>query len=296
MNFKKRMLAKGIFVVMATMMSFACQPEEHLTNTAFINVVEEFLSSKSSTIGWTKESDGTVKLTPENLQKIRTVTELNLNDGSAGKEKLEDLGGIEYFTGLTYLNCGYNNLTTLDVSGCAALTELYCIWNRLTTLDVSGCTALMTLDCNRNNLTTLNVSGCAALTELDCSCNNLTTLNVSGCTALTTLNCNDSNLKTLDVSGCAALTGLYVANSYGYGKLTTLDVSGCTALTTLWCYGNKLWTLDIRPLSRLTSFTCTPQTESDGVTTRQLTLKLTREQKSKFDLQNGKYLKLEVYD
>ena len=49
-----------------------------------------------------------------------------LNDGSAGKEKLEDLGGIEYFTGLTYLNCGYNNLKELDIRPLSGLSWLYC--------------------------------------------------------------------------------------------------------------------------------------------------------------------------
>ena len=387
----------------------------YLTNTALIKVIDDRatdIEGNRISVGWTKESDGTVKLTPENRQKIRAVTELRIVNAY-----LSDLGGIEYFTGLTYLDCrsnnletldvtkntalttldcggnnlttldvtkntalthlscGNNNLTTLDVTKNTALTELFCGYNRLTTLDVTNNTALTYLNCGDNNLTTLNVSGCAALTNLDCGNNNLTTLNVSGCTALTTLNCNDSNLTTLDVSGCAALTGLYVACSYGYGTLTTLDVSGCTALmtldchrnnlttldvsdctalmtldchsnnlttldvtkntaltelycnsnnlttldvsgcaaltelycnsnnlttlnvsgctalTTLWCYGNRLRTLDIRPLSRLTNFN---YTQYENIW--QLTLKLTREQKSKFDLQNGEYLKLEVYD
>ena len=92
------------------------------------------------------------------------------------------------------LDCGYNNLTSLDVSKNTALTELNCSGNNLTSLDVSKNTALTDLFCRENNLTSLNVSGCTALTELDCYDNNLTSLNVSGCTALTDLSCGRNNL------------------------------------------------------------------------------------------------------
>ena len=269
----------------------------HLTNTALIKAIDSRAKDSAGnpvSVGWTKESDGTVKLTPENLQKIRTVTELNLNDGSAGKEKLEDLGGIEYFTGLTYLNCGYNNLTTLDVSDCTALTTLNCDSNKLTTLDVSDCTALTTLNCGYNNLTTLDVSGCTALTSLNCYNNNLTKLDVSGCTALTSLSCSRNNLTTLDVTNNTALTGLYC----DYNNLTKLDVTNNnTALTRLNCGYNNLQQLDIRPLSGLSWLYCTHQTESDGEDVRtQLTLYLTREQKSKLGLNENEYVHPVVFN
>ena len=426
----------------------------YLTNTALIKAIDDRAKDSAGNwviVGWTKESNGTVKLTPQNLAKIRAVTELNLaGSGFSSEEKLEDLGGIEYFTGLTYLNCysnklaeldlsalaflkylscGGNRLTTLDVSGFTMLTYLECSQGALKTLDVSGCTALTSLslggggepetlkasgctalttlrvsggpaggklttldasgctaltelymDCSKHDLTTLNISGCTALTEVDfggspdqlttmnasgctalteldlsysdklteldvygctaltflncwgnrlteldvssctaltslncagnrlteldvtkntalttleCHSNNLTTLDVSGCTALTTLECYRNNLTTLDVSGCTTLDHLWCSNN----NLTTLDVTKNTALVFLYCEENQLTTLDIRPLSGLSSLYCTPQTESDGVTTRQLTLKLTRNQKSKFsNLVEDEYLKPEVYN
>lgn len=54
---------------------------------------------------------------------------------------------------IKYLDCGGNNLTSLDVSGCTALTELDCYDNNLTSLDVSKNTALTYLSCGGNNLT-----------------------------------------------------------------------------------------------------------------------------------------------
>ena len=70
---------------------------------------------------------------------------------------ISDLTGIEAFTALTDLNCGNNQLTSLDVSNNTALTALYCWGNQLTSLDVSNNTALTSLDCTNNPLECLNV-------------------------------------------------------------------------------------------------------------------------------------------
>ena len=107
------------------------------------------------------------------------------------------------------LDCYYNNLTSLNVSGCTALTELNCYQNNLTSLNVSGCTALTDLSCSRNDLTSLDVSKNTKLTELDCGYNNLTSLDVSKNTALTYLECSGNNLTSLDVSKNTELTWLY---------------------------------------------------------------------------------------
>ena len=106
------------------------------------------------------------------------------------------------------LNCVYNNLTSLNVSGCTALTYLDCSPNNLTSLDVSKNTALTYLSCGYNNLTSLDVSKNTKLTELDCSHNDLTSLDVSKNTALTYLDCSGNNLTSLDVSKNTALTRL----------------------------------------------------------------------------------------
>ena len=62
-----------------------------LGNTAFIEAVGDKCT-------WTKKGDGTVELTSENLTAMAAVTELDLSN-----KGLTDLGGIEYFTGLTDL-------------------------------------------------------------------------------------------------------------------------------------------------------------------------------------------------
>ena len=56
---------------------------------------------------------------------------------------------IKYFTALTLLDCGYNELTSLDLSKNTALTWLECGDNELTSLDLSKNTALTLLKCKR---------------------------------------------------------------------------------------------------------------------------------------------------
>ena len=166
----------------------------------------------------------------------------------------------------------FNQLTSLDVSGCTALTELNCNTNQLTSLDVSGCTALERVEYSENPLesinlsgcrtlskftirecvSSLNLSGCTALTDLDCSYNQLTSLDVSGCTALTYLNCSDNQLTSLDISSCTALDCLLCRAN----QLTSLDVSGCTALTYLHCGSNQLTSLDVSGCTALTDLSC----------------------------------------
>ena len=90
--------------------------------------------------------------------EIANITSINVTDMS-----ISTLEGIEYFTAITILDCGSNNLTTLDVSNNTVLKSLNCGDNNLTTLDVSNNTALTLLVCSNNNLTTLDVSNNTAL-------------------------------------------------------------------------------------------------------------------------------------
>ena len=149
---------------------------------------------------------------------------------------IASLQGIEFFTALTCLECGSNQLTVLDVSKNTALEQLSCSINQLTALDVSKNTALTTLNCSSNPLGSLDVSQNTNLTELSCSINRLTALDVSKNTALTYLNCGSNELTALDVSQNTALTELNCYNN----KLTALDVSQNTTLTQISCYKNAI--------------------------------------------------------
>ena len=181
---------------------------------------------------------------------------------------------VSGFASLESLLCQNNKLTALNVSGCTALRALYCQENELTALNLSDCTGLQELDCSDNQLTALHVSGFAAMKYLTCDNNQLSELTVSGCAAMERIKCNDNMLETLDLSGLMALTRVecmrniltsldvsqrsHLEQLYCYNnQLEELSVSGCTALTTLDCYTNLLESLDISDLSKLKTVQCT---------------------------------------
>ena len=222
------------------------------------------------------------------------VTYINVSREENSPQKISNLKGIEYFTGLTRLSCFNNQLTNLDVSSNTALTELYCYKNQLASLDVGSnialtelwcydnpikkldvCsnTALTTLICYNNQLTKLDVSKNTALKELMCRENNISSLDVSSNTALTELDCSQNPIKSLDVSSNTALTKLYCNDNQltkldvskntalvifwcGENQLTDLDVSNSTVLRELYCYSNQLTSLDVSQNTALTYLNC----------------------------------------
>ncbi|MCL2329293.1 MAG: T9SS type A sorting domain-containing protein, partial [Bacteroidetes bacterium] len=94
---------------------------------------------------------------------ISTSAIAGIRDMNVSGKNIADLTGINYFTGLQYLNCSNNQLTTLNVTGLTHLIGLDCRNNQLTLLDVSGLVHLKYLDCDNNGLVTLRVAKLANL-------------------------------------------------------------------------------------------------------------------------------------
>lgn len=96
------------------------------------------------------------------------ITKLTIDTGEDGLCKLKTLD-ISNNTSLEELNCypksgnlGY--LTTLNINGCTKLSVLNCGWNRLTSLDLSTNTGLLWgLSCHNNLLKTLDIRNCTRL-------------------------------------------------------------------------------------------------------------------------------------
>ncbi len=187
----------------------------------------------SALIDWgvDKNLDGIIS-----AEEAEAITFLDVNG-----ESIVDMTGIEAFVNLERLNCGGNQLTSLDVSHNTALTELHCWRNKLTTLDVSNNTALTELVLSHNQLTSLDVSNNTALAKLDLRHNQLTSLDVSNNTKLAVLRLSVNQLTNLDVSNNTALTWLSLSEN----QLTSLDVSNNTALTELISWSNQLTSLDV---------------------------------------------------
>ena len=174
---------------------------------------------------------------------------INLNISS---KAISDLTGIEDFISLITLDCGNNNLSSLDLNHNIDLTSLICFANQLTTLDISQNTLLTTLSIMGNNLSSLDVSQNTSLNTLNCFGNNLSSLDMSQNPNLTTLNCWSNQLNTLDVSQNPNLMSLNCWSN----QLNTLDVSQNPNLTSLNCSGNILSSLDISQNPNLTTLNC----------------------------------------
>lgn len=225
-------------------------------------------------------------LTSDEIAEVKYIT--------VSYEGIANMKGIEYFTELTYLNCGgeelaaldvsqntklttlrcsYSQLTSIDVSKNTALKELLCQNNKLTTLDVSQNVALEWLDFDSNQLTTIDLSHNPALKYLSCYYNLLASLDVSHNPVLETLYCYGLSLGTLDVTHNTALKSLICTDmqlttldlshnpeldylSCDKNQLTALDLTHNTKLTSLRCYGNKLTTLDVSKAPNLKSLEC----------------------------------------
>jgi Leucine-rich repeat (LRR) protein len=175
------------------------------------------------------------------------------------KRGISSLEGIRYFTELTYLDCGENRLTALDVKSNKALVTLICYNNELTSLSLSGIPSLMELHCGVNNITSLDLRGNTSLISINCQVNQLSSLDISECPSLKTLACNGNKLATLNVSNNTALSQLWCGSNpltsldvsknteltwlwFGSTPLTSLDVSNNTVLNYLWCYNNPFLT------------------------------------------------------
>lgn len=70
---------------------------------------------------------------------------------------INDLTGIEDFTGLFYLNCTSNNLDRLELRNNVALQELVCNGNNIKVLDLSQNSSLNKFSAYNNQLVYLNL-------------------------------------------------------------------------------------------------------------------------------------------
>ena len=165
-----------------------------LSLTGFEKAVVKAIYAKLGSGTTSENADGTVTLSDADLSALAAMTKLELRSGG-----LTSLAGLGYCTGLEYLDCGYNSLTSLDVSQLTSLKTLYCYSNQLTTLDVSKLTSLKTLCCFSNQLTSLDVSQLTNLTRLECYGNQLSALDITPLTKLTDLECGNQKSGSLNL-------------------------------------------------------------------------------------------------
>ena len=149
-----------------------------------------YITSAQSSMSITKDSDAIINSTvvtgvniPDasfqaylfaNFDKdgngiLDTNEQLAITSIDCSNLNISTLEGIKAFTNLSNLTCGFNRLTSLDLSNMVKLSVVNCHDNRLTSINVTGCISLTWLYCPGNRLSTLDVSGSPGLTFLDCT-------------------------------------------------------------------------------------------------------------------------------
>jgi Leucine-rich repeat (LRR) protein len=184
--------------------------------------------------------------------KVLTNSVNKLTSLDVSSSAIVDLTGIQDFVSLTYLDCGRNKLTTLNISKNIALQVFYCYNNQLTNLDLSQNVALHSLDCNSNRLTSLVISKNTNLNYISCASNKLSTIDLSKNLKLQTLYISGNLLTTLDITNNTALNIL----NCSYNEFLNLNITANLALQTLSCYVNKLTSLDVTKNVALTELYC----------------------------------------
>jgi Leucine-rich repeat (LRR) protein len=172
----------------------------------------------------------------QNLNGEIEVSEAaNISYLSVYDSGINDITGIQAFTGLNRFDCSRNNITSINLTGLTSLTFLDCSFNNIASLNL-GITSLTYLNCQNNQITSIDLTAMTSLTNLLCDLNlQLTSINVSGLTQLQALNLGTlDNLTQVDISGCSAITSF---NNSG-ADITHLNASNCSSLTNLTvdCY------------------------------------------------------------
>jgi len=193
-----------------TVLFIRCEKEPEINPNASVEIPDPNFLAALIEVGVDTNEDGQISNAEAGAIIALDVSENNISD----------MTGIEKFIHLDTLNCAFNQLTVLDLSGNTDLDWLFCYDNQLTWLDVTGNTELIWLVCAWNQLTNLDVSKNTALESLECYSNPLNTLDVSNNTALGHLGCT-------------------------YNQITILDVSNLSELKILNCDDNQLNELDL---------------------------------------------------
>lgn len=169
--------------------------------------------------GFDTNNDGFISVSEaENVRKISILA-----------AKVNDLGGLEAFSGLDSLVLKMVPIKEMDLSGIAGLRYLECSMCDLTNVDLSKNFNLEEIICDINQIETLKLPPGQVLKTLRCGYNRLRELDISANPALVSLHCNNNLLTSLDLSNNVQLTRMISCGN----QLTSLDVSKNKSITLL---------------------------------------------------------------
>lgn len=156
-------------------------------------------------------------------------------------------------TGLKYLNCSSNLISTLSLGSNTALRELRCGDNpNIKELDLSRNIALEVLNCGFiADLSKLDLSKNTNLKKIMCADTKLQDLDMSMLPELKMFDCRGTNISNLNLKNAQTLEELYITDS----KITSVDFNLFPSLHSL-AFGSNLTSFDLTPLHALKVLDC----------------------------------------
>lgn len=209
-KFKYKIMSKKIYLLLLLFTG--------IVNAQIVNIPDTNFKARLIELGVDLNIDGNIQ-----VSEAQAVTTLDLfNRG------IVDITGIEEFSNLATLDCGFNLFSSLDVSMLSQLFRLECGMGQITTINAGGLTNLRYLYCSGNPLGSLNVTGCSALYELLADQTQLTSFNATGLNGLYNLELQGSpTLAAVVVDGLPALQHLMLQNT---PSLHNVSISNCPVL------------------------------------------------------------------
>jgi len=238
----------------------------HFPDAAFATYVRNTYNNDSYTNSLSEEELAS-------LEAATIVSILGTSDQDGGITSLE---GIEYFTSMRSLRCGYNaGITELDMTNCTKLTNINASGaSGLRSLTLDRCTELESLYLDNTAVIELDLSANTKLRTLNVENTGITQLDLAANTKMETLKLTNAPLEkliiysnsmyNLDLS-TQGTTLTYLDIKYG-SSLGRLDLTANTELTYLAANtisditsldltkNTKLKTVEIRVANQLESF------------------------------------------
>lgn len=161
--------------------AFSMYISDRMTQSQMINDIEY--------PAWDTNGDG--KLSEEEIAAVEAIDIM----GGWNWVYVASLEGLEYFTGLKYLNAADNTpLNSLNISKNTKLETLLIFYTNVGNMDYSNNLELQVLDCEFSGMTTLDLSANTKLRDLNVMDNTgLNSLDISKNTALERLICAGNN-------------------------------------------------------------------------------------------------------
>lgn len=130
-------MRKYLVLIFWISQSIAFSQNVNIPDTIF----KSYVLSKCDT-----NNDGNVQINEAVLIDSLTIESMGISD----------LTGMEYFSNLTWIQCGGNNISTMNTSNNPNLKFIHCNGNQINSIDVSNNPLLFYLECRDNELTALD--------------------------------------------------------------------------------------------------------------------------------------------